>query len=185
MADLIALSNQLDTKEAVCRCIIETPRGSRNKFDYEPDTGLFKLGAVLPQGMIFPFDFGFIPSTLGGDGDPIDIMLLMDAPTHVGCILEARIIGVIEAKQTEEGKTVTNDRLLGVACHSYNYDSIHTVDDVSKILLSQVEAFFISYNKQRGKKFRVIAQKGPHAALKLIHAGIRAFNRAPDHKKVK
>ncbi len=94
MADLSALSNDLDVKHATCRAIIETPKGCRNKFDYDQDTGLFKLGGLLPEGMMFPFDFGFIPSTLAPDGDPVDILVLMDAPAHVGCLLDVRVIGV-------------------------------------------------------------------------------------------
>ena len=94
MADLSSLSPQLDTKKCTCRAIIETPKGCRNKFDYDPDSGLFMLGGLLPEGMMFPFDFGFIPSTLGGDGDPLDILVLMDAPAHVGCLIEVRIIGI-------------------------------------------------------------------------------------------
>src|SRR6266446_2835676 len=85
MPDLSSLSPQLDAKKSTCRAIIETPKGCRNKFDYDPDSGLFMLGGLLPEGMMFPFDFGFIPSTLGGDGDPLDILVLMDAPAHVGC----------------------------------------------------------------------------------------------------
>jgi len=152
MADLTALSNQLDPKTCVCTAIIETPKGCRNKFDYDPESNLFKLGGLLPEGMMFPFDFGFIPSTLGDDGDPLDIMVLMDAPAHVGCLMEVRIIGIVEAEQTEDGKTESNDRLLGVAVHSYNHEGLETINDVSKTLLDQVEAFFVSYNKQRGKK---------------------------------
>ncbi len=97
MADLTALANRLDSKKRTCRAIIETPRGFRNKFDYDTDSKLFKLGGLLPEGMMFPFDFGFIPGTLGEDGDPLDILVLMDAPAHVGCLLEARIIGIINA----------------------------------------------------------------------------------------
>src|SRR5437762_5276865 len=115
MADLTSLPHQLDAKKAVCRAIIETPKGSRNKFDYDPDSNLFMLGGLLPEGMMFPFDFGFVPSTLAQDGDPVDIMVLMDTPAHVGCLIEVRIIGVIEAKQIEDGTTERNDRLLGVA----------------------------------------------------------------------
>ena len=113
MADLTSLSLQLDNKTGTCRAIIETPKGCRNKFDYDPETGLFMLGGLLPEGMMFPFDFGFLPSTLGEDGDPLDIMVLMDAPAHVGCLIEVRIIGIITAEQTEDGKTESNDRLLG------------------------------------------------------------------------
>ena len=83
MPDLSSLSPQLDAKKSTCRAIIETTKGCRNKFDYDPDSGLFMLGGLLPEGMMFPFDFGFLPSTLGGDGDPLDILVLMDPPMSV------------------------------------------------------------------------------------------------------
>ena len=175
MADLIALSNQLDAKTCLCRAIIETPKGCRNKFDYDPATGLFALGGLLPEGMMFPFDFGFIPSTRGSDGDPLDIMVLMDAPAHVGCLIEVRIIGIIEATQTQDGKTERNDRLLAVAVHSYDHEHLHSIDEVSKTLLSQVEAFFVSYNKQRDKKFKLLGTGGPRKALKFLKIGIKAY----------
>src|SRR5213080_4687902 len=139
MADLSSLSPQLDTKKYTCRAIIETPKGCRNKFDYDPDSGLFILGGLLPEGMMFPFDFGFIPSTLGEDGDPLDILVLMDAPAHVGCLIEVKIIGIIKAEQTEDGKTETNNRLLGVTVHSYDHEHLASISDVSKTLLDQVQ----------------------------------------------
>ena len=177
MGDLTTLPNQLDAKTCVCRAIIEAPKGSRNKFDYDAGSNLFMLGGLLPEGMLFPFDFGFIPSTLGEDGDPLDIMVLMDAPAHVGCLMEVRVIGIIEAKQTQERKTERNDRILGVAVHSYNHDGLQTIDDVNKTLLAQVEAFFVSYNQQRGKKFKITATGGPKKALKFLKAGIQAHKR--------
>jgi inorganic pyrophosphatase len=173
MADLTKLPHQLNAKKATCRAIIETPKGSRNKFDYDPESNLFMLGGLLPEGMMFPFDFGFIPSTLGADGDPLDILVLMDAPAHVGCLIDVRLIGVISAEQTQEGKKETNDRLLGVAIHSYDHEDLSTIDDVSKTLLSQLEQFFVSYNKQRGKKFRITGTGGPKKAIKLLKAGIK------------
>jgi inorganic pyrophosphatase len=174
MPDLTDLPNRLDPKTSVCRAIIETPKGSRNKFDYDPDSNLFMLGGLLPEGMMFPFDFGFIPSTLGDDGDPLDVMVLMDAPAVAGCLIEVRIIGMIEAEQTQDGKTERNNRLLGVAVHSYEHEHIENIDAVNKTLLSQVEAFFVSYNKQRGKKFEITATSGPKKALKFLRAGCRA-----------
>ncbi len=174
MPDLTSLSLQLDAQKAVCRAIIETPKGSRNKFDYDPDSGLFMLGGLLPEGMMFPYDFGFLPSTLGEDGDPLDILVLMDAPAHVGCLMEVRIIGIITAEQTEDGKTKSNDRLLGVAVHSYNHEGVESIQDVSKTLLDQLEAFFISYNKQRGKKFKVTGTGGPNKAMKFLKRGMAA-----------
>ena len=73
MPDLTTLPHEFDARRRTCRAIIETPRGSRNKCSYDPDSGLFKLGELLPAGLLFPFDFGFVPSTLGGDGDPLDM----------------------------------------------------------------------------------------------------------------
>ena len=181
MADLTLLAPQLDPKKAVCRAIIETPKGCRNKFDYDPDSGLFMLGGLLPEGMMFPFDFGFIPSTLGEDGDPLDIMVLMDAPAHVGCLIEVRIIGVITAEQIEDGKSESNDRLLGVAVHSYDHEDLKSIGDVSNTLLNQVEEFFVSYNKQRGKKFKITGTGGPKKALKFLKNGIQAHKK--DKKK--
>jgi inorganic pyrophosphatase len=180
MADLTSLPHQLDTKKAICRAIIETPKGCRNKFDYDPETSLFMLGGLLPEGMMFPFDFGFIPSTLGDDGDPLDILVLMDAPAHPGCLIDVRIIGIITAEQSEDGKTEANDRLMGVAVHSYQHEDIATIDDVSKTLLSQVEEFFISYNKQRGKKFKVTGTGGPKKAIAFLKTGIKVRKRAKE-----
>jgi len=176
MPDLTHLANQFDPKKATCRIIIETPKGFRSKFKYDPDTNLFMLGGLLPEGMMFPFDFGFVPSTVGEDGDPLDVMVLMDAPAHVGCLIEIRMLGVIEAEQTEDGKAERNDRLVGAAVHSYDHQDLSSIDDVSKTLLDQVEAFFISYNKQRGKKFKVISVGGPKKALKLLKQGVKAFD---------
>jgi inorganic pyrophosphatase len=176
MGDLIHLPNQLDAKKATCKIIIETPKGFRNKFKYDPDANLFMLGGLLPEGMMFPFDFGFVPSTLGEDGDPLDVMVLMDAPAHVGCLIEIRILGIIEAEQIEDGRAERNDRLLGVAIHSYDHQDLDSIDDANKTLLDQVEAFFISYNKQRGKKFKVLSLGGPKKALKLLKQGMSAFN---------
>jgi inorganic pyrophosphatase len=174
MADLTALPHRFDAKDRICRAIIETPKGCRNKFDYDPDSGLFMLGGLLPEGMMFPFDFGFIPSTLGEDGDPLDIMVLMDAPAHVGCLIDVRIIGVIMAEQIEDGKKESNDRLLGVVVHSYDHEGLKSISDVSNTLLNQVEEFFVSYNKQRGKKFKITGTGGPKKALKFLKSGIQA-----------
>ena len=173
MADLTTLSNQLDTKKGTCRAIIETPKGSRNKFDYDPESNLFTLAGLLPEGMMFPFDFGFIPSTQGGDGDPLDILVLMDAPAHVGCLIEVRLVGVISAEQIQDGEKESNDRLLGVAIHSYNHEGIKTIDDIGKTTLAQLEEFFVSYNKQRGKKFKIKGTGGPKKAIKFLKEGMK------------
>jgi inorganic pyrophosphatase len=180
MSDLTTLPHQLDAKKGTCRAIIETPKRCRNKFDYDPESNLFMVGGLLPEGMMFPFDSSFIPSTLGDDGDPLDILVFMDAPAHVGCLIEVRLVGVISAEQIEDGKKETNDRLLGVAIHSYDHENIETIDDVGKTRLSQLEEFFVSYNKQRGKKFRVTGTGGPKKVIRFLKDGTK---RQKDAKK--
>ena len=124
--------------------VIETPKGSPNKLAFEPRYGTFVLRGVLPAGAVFPFDFGFIPSTRAEDGDPLDVLVLMDAPIFPGCIVPSRLIGVIEAEQTEGEATERNDRLLAVAAHSAAHRSIRQLNDLSQDLVAQIEHFFVS-----------------------------------------
>src|SRR5258707_131336 len=154
MPDLSSLPPQLDPKKGTCRAIIETPKGCRNKFDFDPDSGLFMLGGLLPEGMMFPFDFGFIPSTLGEDGDPLDILVLMDAPAHVGCLIEVRIIVIIEAEQSEDGKTESIDRLLGVAIHSYDHEHLKSLDDVEQDASRPVGGVLYLIQQTAGKEIQ-------------------------------
>lgn len=110
--------------------VIETPKGSRNKYTYDPGWAAFRLRGVLPEGSSFPYDFGFIPSTLGEDGDPLDVLVLLDAPVPVGCLVEARPLGVIEAEQTEAGATARNDRLLAAAVHAHTHEEVRSLADL-------------------------------------------------------
>lgn len=156
--------------------IIETPKGSRNKFNYDEELGLFKLGGVLPAGASFPFDFGFIPSTLGGDGDPLDMLLLMDEPAFTGCLVATRLIGVIEAEQTEEdGETTRNDRLIGVAANARGHSEVRAIEELNENLLDEIEHFFVSYNVIKGKEFKPHGRFGPERARKLIQEGVERF----------
>jgi inorganic pyrophosphatase len=154
--------------------IIETPKGSRNKYAFDPNYGTFRLKAVLPEGSSFPFDFGFIPSTRGADGDPLDILVLMDAPTPVGCLITARPIGVIEAEQQErDGQTERNDRLLAVATRARTHVDVRSLADLRPGLLDEIEAFFGHYNALSGGRFRPIGRGGPARAPAAIEAGVR------------
>src|ERR1044072_6551671 len=99
MTNLAAVQNHWDTKKREGKAIMETPKGRRNKFKYEPEYKLFALAFLLPEGMTFPYDFGFIPATLGDDGDPVDVLVLMDEPAFPGCVLAWRPIGVSEGGQ--------------------------------------------------------------------------------------
>ncbi|MDX6611874.1 MAG: inorganic pyrophosphatase [Blastocatellia bacterium] len=159
--------------------IVETPKGSRNKFGYDETLGLFKLDGVLPAGASFPFDFGFIPATVGGDGDPLDVLLLLDESVFTGCLVAARTLGVIEAKQKErDGATMRNDRLIAVAAKSSTHGNLKTLLKLNSSLLEEIEYFFISYNNFKGKEFMPLGRFGPERANKLIKEGARRFQRA-------
>jgi inorganic pyrophosphatase len=148
--------------------VVETPSGSHNKLKFDPAHGAFRLSRVLPAGMSFPFDFGYLPGTLGEDGDPLDVLLLLDAPVPTGCLVEARLIGVLEVEQREkDGSVVRNDRLIGVAVESTTRATLRDLDDIDPALLDEIEAFFDQYNRLEGKAFRVLHRRGPAAAMEL------------------
>ena len=152
--------------------IIETPKGSRNKYTFDEERALFKLDGVLPLGMTFPFDFGFIPGTLGEDGDPLDVLLMMDEAAFAGCLVPARLIGVIEAEQTENGKTFRNDR-LAVASNSLTQTNIKSLADLNTAVIDQIEHFFVSYNEAKGKRFVSLKRLASAQAKKLVADGIK------------
>ena len=164
--------------------VIETPKGSRNKYDYDDGRGLFKLGGVLPAGAVFPFDFGFVPGTLGGDGDPVDVLVLMDEPAFPGCLVEARLLGVIEAQQTErDGETERNDRLIAVASESRDHAGVRSLARLGPNLMAEIEHFFVSYNEIKGKEFRPLGRHGSRRAREVVEEGVRRFRRRRGSKK--
>jgi inorganic pyrophosphatase len=159
-----------DAESGNLNVVVETPRGCRNKYGFDFDLGCYKLKSVLPHGAVFPFDFGSIPGTVGDDGDPLDVLLLMDDPVFAGCLVEARLLGVIEAEQTEQGKTERNDRLIAVAAKSPTHDSMKSLLKTEQTLIGEIEHFFVSYNAARGKEFVPIGRKGPVTARRLVEA---------------
>jgi len=179
MKNLIKRIHALDKKEHCLNVVVETPKGSRNKYAYEPEIDLIALKRCLPEGMIFPFNFGFIPSTQGDDGDPLDILILNDETLFSGCALKVKLLGAIKAEQTEDGKTVRNDRLLGQALgkESSEYSKSIRIDDR---LVKEIEHFFVSYNRLDGKKFRALGRLSPQAAREIIRRGAKKFRKEND-----
>jgi inorganic pyrophosphatase len=164
---------QIDPETGFLQVIIDTPKGSRNKYHFDEQKGLFVLKSVLPAGMAFPFDFGFIPGTRAEDGDPLDILVLVDEAAIQGTLVPTRLIGVIEAEQTENNKTSRNDRLIGVAAASRSYRSVTSLDQLSPDLPDQIEHFFVSYNELSGKKFRPLSHSGSGRARALLEASTK------------
>jgi inorganic pyrophosphatase len=172
---LIDLPAFADDNSSTIHSLIESPRGSRIKFKYTPQMASFAVSYILPTGSVFPRDFGFIPSTLERDGDPIDILVLLDAPTFTGCVVPTRVIGAIEAEQTQDGVTFRNDRLVGVATAAHEFARIMSIAELDPIILKEIEHFYISYNDIRGRGFKPLTHSGPETALELIREGIRRY----------
>lgn len=161
------------------RVVVETPKGSPNKYAFSDAFGAFQFKMVMPEGTSFPYDFGMIPSTKSADGDPLDLLLLLDAPAFPGCVLEARLIGVIEAEQREgQGPWTRNDRLIGVAVKARAYGHVRALPDLRPGMLDEVEAFFGHYNQLTGKEFRVLRRGDAAAALALVRQAADATAQA-------
>jgi inorganic pyrophosphatase len=148
--------------------IIETPKGSHNKFAFDAKQRIFMLKKVLPAGMTFPYDFGFLPQTVAPDGDPIDVLLFMDEPAYPGCAVMARLIGVIEGEQLDGKKKIRNDRLMAVAEANHSYAYLKKAKDLPGQFLKELEVFFVNYHKLEGKEYKLLGCKGVQAALTLI-----------------
>ncbi|MGA9510489.1 MAG: inorganic diphosphatase [Candidatus Sulfotelmatobacter sp.] len=148
--------------------IIETPKGSRNKIKYDPSSRKFKLSKVMPEGMMFPYDFGFVPFTKADDGDPLDVLVLSDEPLFPGCLVECRLIGAIESEQEEKGQKNRNDRLVAVAEQSLLYSEIKTIKDMNPKLLQQIGAFFVNYQEVRGIKVTTLGHAAPQGARQIL-----------------
>jgi inorganic pyrophosphatase len=163
----------LATDEGLLRVVIETPKGSRNKFAFDEDERIFELKKVLPAGMTFPYDFGFVPSTKADDGDPVDVLVLMDEPAFPGCVLTCRPIGVIQGEQGNKKEKVRNDRIVAVERDAHSWADIKTIDDLGKEFCRELQDFFVNYHSLSGQQYKVLAIKGPRQAQKLVKSGMR------------
>jgi inorganic pyrophosphatase len=178
MADPVLLAPLAKGDKKVVRVVIETPKGSRNKYAFNVHERVFELKTVLPAGMAFPYDFGFVPSTLAADGDPVDVLVLMDEPAFTGCVLKCRIIGIIEGEQRAGEKVERNDRVVGVEQDNHSFAEVEHVDDLGNIFVRELEEFFVNYHRHKGHEYKIIGIGGPRAAEKYIREGEKAAKAA-------
>jgi inorganic pyrophosphatase len=159
-------------EDGTLRAVVETPRGSRHKYAWNEGLHAFEHRATLGSGLVWPYDYGFIPRTKAGDGDPLDVLVLMDEPAFPGCVLQVRIIGAFEVEKNGEG----NDRY--VACLlpskeiSLSTDGYETLDDLPEQLLAQLENFLTTYSEQRGNEVRVCGRIQAKKAFARIKESI-------------
>src|SRR3981081_1213141 len=174
LADPSRLPSLDQDDDAIVQVVIETPKDSRNKYAFAREEKVFELKKVLPAGMAFPYDFGFIPRTKAEDGDPVAVLLLMDEPAFPGVVVKCRLIGIIEGEKANNKEKERNDRVVAVEKENHSWSDIKHIDDLGKQFLRELEEFFVNYHKLSGKQYRMIDVRGPKHARKRIEDGIRA-----------
>ena len=155
--------------------VIETPKASRNKYAFDLELKIFQLKKVLPEGMTFPYDFGFVPSTKAEDGDPVDVLVLMDEPAFAGCLLKCRVIGVIEGEQGKKKQKERNDRIVAIEQANHSFADVNHIRDLGGKFVRELEEFFVNYHEHMGKRYRILGVKGPTKARRRIEDGIKAM----------
>jgi inorganic pyrophosphatase len=162
------------------RVVVETPRGSRHKFALDAEIGALTLKQTLASGLSWPYDYGFIPSTKGKDGDPLDVIVLMDEPTFSGCVLPVDLLGVIGL--AEDG--VENNRFVAVLSPSdetsLSTDGYRELSDLPPKLLAEIRNFLCQYSEEKGHKIELTGDQNKAEALALIAEGQRAFDPGDD-----
>ena len=140
--------------------------------------GCFRLSRILPVGYSFPYDFGSIPGTRAEDGDALDVLVLLDEASFPGCLITVRFIGVISAQQTEKGRTIRNDRLVGAPQTPANKPEVRRLNELSQRRVAEIEHFFVAYNLAQGRPFKILGRQGPSRAEALLDAAIARFRKA-------
>jgi inorganic pyrophosphatase len=148
--------------------IIETPKGSNLKYGWDKPLRLFRMKKKLAEGLVFPFDFGFIPGTKGENGDPLDIMVIAEFSTFPGCVVDCRLIGCVQALQKAGHKKLRNDRYLAVAELSESFRMIQTVEQLPTQILTDIELFIINCMSAEGKEISLSGNLGALQALELL-----------------
>ncbi len=155
----------------VLYAVVEIPKGSRNKYEYDKDKEAFALDRVLYSPFHYPAEYGIIPQTLWDDGDPMDILVLMDEPTFPGCIIETRPIGVM--RMIDGGES--DDKIIGVPVNDPRFKDIQDVQDVPQAFQDEIVHFFQDYKKLEGKVTEVIGWENSQKALESIKHSMELF----------
>jgi inorganic pyrophosphatase len=157
--------------------VIETPRDTRHKYAFEPKLGLFKLKLTLPEGLQWPYDYGFVPRTIADDGDPLDILVLNQIPTFTGCLLETRILGIVRLKKNG----VENDRVLAAplvqAGLSQPSDAFDDVDDLPKGTVDDICRFLVEYSEEEGNRIEFKDVRSRKKAMAAIESAKKAYEK--------
>jgi inorganic pyrophosphatase len=148
----------------VVDAFIEIPTGSQNKYEFDKETGRFKLDRVLFSPFHYPTEYGYIENTLAEDGDPLDILVLTSFPTFPGCVIETRVIGVL-IMTDDKGK---DEKLLGVPTEDPRFRHVQTLEDVAPHILDEIAHFFSVYKDLEKKKVTIDGWEGLETASRLL-----------------
>jgi len=161
----------------IANVVVETPRGARVKLNYDAELGCFTMERALPAGIAYPYDWGFLPSTLSEDGDPLDVLIMHEESTVPGLVVRCRVAGALKVHETRpDGKRQRNDRFIAVPeedCRA----RLSNVVELTKKLRTDLEEFFRTTGGTAGKTLRFLGWAEPKEALQLIKAGEKLFER--------
>jgi inorganic pyrophosphatase len=152
-------------------CMIEIPKGSRNKYEWDEDLQAIKLNRFLFSSVVYPTDYGFVTDTRGESGDALDALVLTGAPTFPGCLIEVRAVGVLRMDD-EEGNA---DKLVCVPADDPAWDEVDGVDGLSEQLRSEIQHFYSMYKQPEGKEVTVHGWADRDVAEEAVGAGLKRF----------
>jgi inorganic pyrophosphatase len=155
--------------------IVESPRGAAVKLKYDARLEAFTLSRPLPEGVVFPYDWGFVPSTRAADGDPLDVMVLWDRATFPGVVLECRLVGMLAVEQNRKKHPTQrqrNDRVFAVPIDAPRQSSLKTVGALPARVKRELEAFFVASTAFENKRLEFLGWSGPAAAERLVRASL-------------
>jgi inorganic pyrophosphatase len=156
----------------VIYAVVEIPKRERNKYEYDKETGVIKLDRVLYSSLHYPGDYGFIPRTHYDDGDPMDVLVMVNEPSFPGCVIEARPIGIFRMRD----KDLPDDKILAVPATDPLFSGYTTLDDIPQHFLSEVTHFFSVYKDLQRIGVEVGGWEGPDVALSEIDRSIKLYN---------
>lgn len=157
----------------VVNVVIEIPKGSQNKYEYDKKNNLIKLDRVLFSPLFYPADYGVIPQTLSDDGDPLDALVILSNPTYPGILVEARPIGLL--KMVDSGEA--DDKILCVAKDDPRFANYKDIDNVNEHILKEIAHFFQVYKHLEGKKVEIIGWKNKKEAATVITEAVKLYEK--------
>ena len=162
------LATSVTTQETL-HCLVEVPKGSRNKYQWDEGLQAIKLDRFLFSSVVYPTDYGFIPGTLSEKGSALDAMVCVSAPTFPGIVIPVKVLGVFRTKD-EEGQ---DDKVLCVPLEDPNWNGMEQLDDLPRTLRKEIEHFWSIYKEPEGKPVEIQGWEGREVALEVIEDGRR------------